>query len=99
MTDDNNEELTFSAADQALAWETNALLMALHEGSIELYESILDEAENLPGLLVMATATLKSMVDYLLAVVNESGMAETPVTFGDLIHLTAEFLTTMSTDE
>lgn len=95
--DDYEEDQELTEEDLAVMWDVNALLSALHEGSMELYESIMTESENVLGLLVMANATLKSMVDTLLEVIHEAEVGN--FTFPDLIRLTAENLMAQHQDE
>lgn len=89
---DNEEKFTLNAESKEIAWEVNALLTALHEESLDIYESILAQSDNPAGLLVMATATLKSMLDIVIEMANESVPEGEEITFNKMIQLTAESL-------
>jgi hypothetical protein len=95
----DDDESQLSKELQDLSWEANALLMAIDEGSEELYEAILSDSDNPAGILMLATGTMKAMVDFLLVMVNEAGVNDFPIQFADLVRMAAEHLTESHTDE
>lgn len=94
-----DDESQLSKEVEDLSWDANALLMAIDEGSEELYETILRDSDNPAGILMLATGTMKAMVDFLLVMVNEAGVNDFPIQFADLVRMAAEHLSENHTDE
>lgn len=94
-----DDDAKLSKEIEELSWDANALLMAIDEESETMYEEILKSSDNAAGILMIATGTMKAMVDFLIDMVNEAGITDVPIQFSDLVRMAAEMLSDKSSDE